>query len=155
MTPAKAGDEVPAEAAREGAHREQVGALRGAPLARRGEHPAGDQAVQVHVLDERPPPGVQHQRRAELSAEAPGIGGERRERRLGAREELGVEHARAELHPGVERIGHGEHQVVVQHQVKLPSGSGARVAHTNRVIGSLVSFNFMLFGTVLFIFANS
>ncbi len=72
--------------------------------------------MQVHVTGQRLSPGMQHRAHAELSAEAFGVGGERRQRRPDGLEQEPVELARMPLDPGVERVRQREDQVVVGHR---------------------------------------
>ena len=61
--------------------------------------------MQMHVLAQGLPPGVQHCRHAQLATEAFGIGAERVERGPHRLEKQRVDHLGMELHPGIECMG--------------------------------------------------
>jgi len=72
--------------------------------------------VQVHTLAQALAPGVQHAGHAELSTQSLGVMPKCIERAPGGLEQGPVDHLGMGLHPGVEPMGQGEHQVEVRHR---------------------------------------
>jgi len=96
--------EVAPEVAGQGPDRKEIVASGRLPRALLGQGAARDQTVHMQMPGQGLPPGVQQERRAELAAEAFGVGGKGRERRPGALQELLVDHLRVQLHPGIEAL---------------------------------------------------
>jgi len=93
----------------EGADGEEKAGRRGDPArAVGGEGASRDDAVQVEVLRQILPPGVQDGRDAEVAAEMAGIAAEGGERVGGGAEEEGVEEPGVPLGKGVEGMRKGE-----------------------------------------------
>jgi len=97
-------DDVSTEVAGQGPDRKEIVTSGRLPGALCAQGPARDQAVHVRVPGRGLPPGVQHERRAELTAEPFGVGGKGCQRRPGALQELLVDHLRVQLDPGIEAL---------------------------------------------------
>ena len=83
-------EEQPAEEPREHPHREEEAGFAGnPPLAVRRQPPTGDDAMQMGMVQQVLPPGVEHGNEADLGAEVLGVGGDGAERLgRGAEEEV-------------------------------------------------------------------
>ncbi len=108
----QAGEIAATEDLGQGADGKQEAAPRGNPVrAVRGERAAGHDAVNVDVLGERLPPGVEHGGDAEVTAEVPGIAAEPRQGGRGGLEEQAVDQVRMALRQRVEGVGQREDDV--------------------------------------------
>ena len=88
---------------------EEVAALRGNPARAVWDQGAtGDDPVDVDVVLERLPPGMEHQGQADLTAEPPGITAKGLQGGGGALEEEAVEPLGVALGQGVERVRQGQ-----------------------------------------------
>lgn len=75
------------------------------PAAIVAQGPAGDQAVQVHMLIQVLAPSMEHGTHAHLAAEALGIAAEGAQRLPGALEQQPVDHFGVKLDPAIEAMG--------------------------------------------------
>ena len=127
-------DQLAAEMARQGAVRKQVGTACGMPLTRCIQGATGDQAVQMHMAPQLLPPGMQYRGHPQLPAEPLGIGPKGLERGPHHLEQQVVDQLWVQLHPGVEFVRQGKHQMIVghrQHRLALlvaPSRGGPPLA---------------------------
>ena len=88
---------------------EEVAALGGNPaLAVWGQGATGDEPVDMDVVLERLPPGMEHQGQAEFTAEPRGVPPERLQGGRGALEEEAVEDLGIALGQGVELVRQGQ-----------------------------------------------
>ena len=87
-----------------GVGKSSLGPSEGAPPAERavvGQCTAGHQAMEVDMLIEGLPPGVEHRRHAEHPIQALGITSKRLQRAPGGLEEESMDDLRVKLHPTV------------------------------------------------------
>ena len=79
----------------------------------RAQAAVGDDAVDMDVLSQVLPPGVQHHGDAEFAAEPAGVAAELEQSPGGGLEQQPVDERRVGLGNGVERVGQGEHDMPV------------------------------------------
>src|SRR6516164_10629093 len=93
---------------------EEVAALGGNPArAVWGQGATGDDPVDMNVMLERLPPGMEHQGQADLTAEPSGITAKGLQGGGGALEKEAVEDLGIALSQGIERMGQGQHAMEI------------------------------------------
>ena len=107
-------EEDPPEVAREHPDRQEESGAAGDPTgAVVCEPAAGDDAVQVGMMDERLTPGMEHGEEADLGAEVAGVGGDRAQRLGDGAEEQAVDDGLVLGGDLGDRRGHGEDDMEV------------------------------------------